>query len=534
MHPTVFIGLDGATFYILDLLTKNGTMPFLNQFVKDGVRAPLLSTPNPLTPPAWISSITGRNPGSHGIFDFIWAEERENEIYFTLYNFRDIQCETIWSIVSRQQGSICSLNFPMMSPPPDINGYVVPGLVSWKHLRRNVHPANFYEKLKVLPGFNSRELAWDFQMEKKASKGVPADEYKSWIDFHIRRERQWYEIVQYIMQSTPCDLTSIIFDGPDKISHIGWRFLDPQCYPDNPTKWEQKILDLCLEYFYQIDTFLAKIANLAGSDARIFIISDHGFGPSRYVFRVNTWLHEHGYLNWKASDGLDEKNQRSIKRLIENHFVYLDWNTTTAYARTTTSNGIYIRVANKRGQTGVPIDKYESFRSNLIDELLAITHPETGELVVKRVLTKEEAYPGENNQQAPDLTLVMGDNGFVSILHKTPVVCPRPEIEGTHYPQGIFIANGPGIQKGLTLSPFSITDVAPCLLYSLGLDIPSDFEGDLPVEIFEDSFIKSNPYSIGRPTQGPDSYAFRAQRGADNRAEDEEIYERLKMLGYIE
>ncbi len=105
MNQTLLIGLDGATFSILDPLLENGTMPFLKEFIDSGVRANLISTTNPLTPPAWISLMTGRKPGNHGVFDFIWAEERKNDVYFTLYNYRDIQCETIWSIVSRQNGA---------------------------------------------------------------------------------------------------------------------------------------------------------------------------------------------------------------------------------------------------------------------------------------------------------------------------------------------------------------------------------------------------------------------------------------------
>ena len=113
MHPTLLLGLDGATFTILDSLMESGTMPFLKGLVDRGVRAELLSTSNPLTPPAWTSLMTGRSPGHHGVIDFIWAEQRQTDHYFTLYNFRDIQCETIWSLVSRQQGTVCSLNYPI-------------------------------------------------------------------------------------------------------------------------------------------------------------------------------------------------------------------------------------------------------------------------------------------------------------------------------------------------------------------------------------------------------------------------------------
>jgi predicted AlkP superfamily phosphohydrolase/phosphomutase len=69
---TLFIGLDGATFTVLNDLTKGKdgeppVMPFMAKVFADGVRCKLRSTPNPLTPPAWVSLMTGRGPGHHGV-----------------------------------------------------------------------------------------------------------------------------------------------------------------------------------------------------------------------------------------------------------------------------------------------------------------------------------------------------------------------------------------------------------------------------------------------------------------------------------
>ena len=81
---TLFIGLDGATFTVLDDLTRPSeggpVMPFLARIFAGGSRAKLRSTPNPLTPPAWVSLMTGRGPGHHGVFDFIRAEERGGDV----------------------------------------------------------------------------------------------------------------------------------------------------------------------------------------------------------------------------------------------------------------------------------------------------------------------------------------------------------------------------------------------------------------------------------------------------------------------
>ena len=70
----VLIGLDGATFSVLDPLMSEGVMPFLRDWSAGGVRAVLRSTSHPLTPIAWTTLMTGRQPGNHGVFDFVRAD----------------------------------------------------------------------------------------------------------------------------------------------------------------------------------------------------------------------------------------------------------------------------------------------------------------------------------------------------------------------------------------------------------------------------------------------------------------------------
>ena len=62
---TLLIGLDGATFSVLDPLMEQGVMPFLKSFFAEGARAGLRTIVPPLTPPAWTSLMTGRTPGQH-------------------------------------------------------------------------------------------------------------------------------------------------------------------------------------------------------------------------------------------------------------------------------------------------------------------------------------------------------------------------------------------------------------------------------------------------------------------------------------
>jgi predicted AlkP superfamily phosphohydrolase/phosphomutase len=534
LSRTVLIGLDGATFSVLDPLMGYGVMPFLREFVHCGTRAELLSTLNPLTPPAWTSLMTGRSPGHHGVFDFLRAEERNGDMFFTLSDGRDVQCETIWSMVSGQKMRVTSLNFPMMYPHPPVSGCIVPGLVSWKNLKLGVQPPSLYQELKAIPGLNLKEMGWDWELGKKVVLGIEPTEYESWVELHIKREHHWFEVARHLMQTGQCDLTAVLFDGVDKLQHICWNFLGAEWTASMHSTWENKIRDLCLDYFRQLDSYIREIVRLAGPQSRIFIASDHGFGPSGQVFCVNVWLQERGYLTWRVPAAADPATAEKWKRRLNSSFVLLDWERTKAYARTPSSNGIFIRKSERPGQSGVPPEEYERFRQELTDGLYNIVDPATGEHVVKDVWKREEAFPGNHSRQAPDLTLVLRDYGFVSIKNGPAAVQARPRVIGTHRPEGILLAAGVGLRRDTTMGALSILDVASNLLYSLGLEIPRDLEGRVAFELFEPSWVEANPVRIGEPTRTAESQELRAEARQTEPDDQSTVVERLRALGYIE
>lgn len=65
----VIIGLDGATFTILNPLLEEGLLPNIAGLIKEGSHGILMSTLPPMAAPAWASFMTGVNPGKHGRFN---------------------------------------------------------------------------------------------------------------------------------------------------------------------------------------------------------------------------------------------------------------------------------------------------------------------------------------------------------------------------------------------------------------------------------------------------------------------------------
>lgn len=533
MARTLLLGLDGMTFTILDPLVEEGRLPFFSRVIEEGVRAELRSTANPLTPPAWTTLMTGRGPGAHGVFDFMRFEEGPEGPYGALIFSHDVRCETIWSIASRQGGKIISLNFPAMFPVRPIDGFVVPGYVTARQLKTSVFPRALYPRLKALPGFNPKEFAWNMDESRKGVEGLPPEDYESWIRYVMDKDGQWVQIATMLMKEENWSLAAILFDGVDRLQHLVWRFLDPALADSLGSEWERRIRELAIEYFVRLDKHLADLVAVAGPDTRVFLASDHGAGSTTEIFYANAWLASRGYLTWKDGTELDVEDRLSAPHIFD-FFQSIDWRRTKAYVRSASSNGIYIRKARPEGG-GVKPEEYEAFRAKLVEELLEFRDPANGERIVSRVMLREEAFPGEAMEDAPDITLFLRDGGFPSIMPSQELLKPRKEVVGMHRPEGVFMAVGPGIRKGESLPPKDIVDTTPTMLHSLGLPVPSDFEGKVIEDAYEGSFLASNPIRIGEKTLDPREKAGAANERTEMKTEDEaQLLDQLRRLGYID
>jgi len=533
---TLLIGVDGATFTVLDQLMAQNGMPFLAAFLADGVRAGLRSIVPALTPPAWTSLMTGKRPGNHGVFDFFRMESRNNR-HIRFFTSFDVQSETLWSLASSAGMRVTVLNFPATFPAPQLPGFIVPGWVPWRQLRLACWPSHLFDTLKQnVPGFNPRELAMDIGLEERATEGCSdANEYAPWIELHTRREENWYDIVRALDAEQPSELTAVLFDGVDKLQHLCWRFIRPEDAQPLTEEWELRVRELCLEYFRRLDKIIERLCEAVGPDTTVVIASDHGFQGSKEVFHLNAWLAEHGYLQWNQEVANQAPDRLLGVGQVARHTWQMDWSRTTAFAATPTSNGVFIVVDWDGNSPGIKPAEYESFRARLADELRAVRHPETGAPVVENVFTKDQIFGQPHSEVAPDLTVTLRDGGLISILPSTRIVSQRPAVSGVHAPIGVFAAKGPGIRKNVTIDDLSILDIAPIVLRSLGLGVPSDMEGAAPDALYVD------PAAVRAAAPAPVPIASKApvpNGMADVPAlsqEDEQlVLSRLRELGYLE
>ena len=123
--------------------------------------------------------------------------------------------------------------------------------------------------------------------------------------------------------------------------------------------------------------------------------------------------------------------------------------------------------------------------------------------------------------------LVLSDHGFRANEGASAL-----RSSGWHRPEGILLACGPGFRDGAQLAPGSVVDVAPTVLYALGLPVARDMDGEPALDLFTAAFQARHEIaeiSSYEPEVGP-------RRGTDPVPSpvDDEILRRLDALGYID
>jgi predicted AlkP superfamily phosphohydrolase/phosphomutase len=492
------IGLDGGTWNIIKPLVDEGKLPTIEGLMKRGCYGDLESCIPPITFPAWKCYSTGKNPGKLGVY-FYYGVDRAKQ-RFLFHNSTSFKSKELWDYLSDNNITCGVLDMPTTDPCKPINGF----MISHGSLGSSgyTYPSELEKELadrfayKIEP-----EYSFDF------GKGAAISSMKS-----LMKDR--FAVARYLLEKFAPPFFHFTVFNIDQIQHNCWREME-----ESDPKYGAAIEDSWILIDKEIKGLLEERCD---EETYVILMSDHGFTRNKGAFQMGRWLAERDLLRLKKSRfllsgllfrlGLSRANllravgrSRALLSLLRSLIPKetrqkmtsflpaeahnfgpnpmegsVDWKGTKVIP---VSHGLYI---NRKVFDSE--EEYEELRDKLIAEIEEIADPETKEKLAKKVYKSQEIYFGRYVDWAPDITILTNEGyAIVSQLQSTEKWHrPRERWTGTHQIKGIFLACGPGINKGVEIQGSRIYDLAPTILHLFGLPIPKEMDGRVLKEIFEE------------------------------------------------
>jgi predicted AlkP superfamily phosphohydrolase/phosphomutase len=537
MPGVLIIGLDGATWTLLEPWARAGRLPHLARLMARGTWGPLRSTVPALTLPAWSSFMTGRNPGAHGVFAFSRMAPHGYEPG-GIANASDVRCATMWDVLGRAGRRVGVVNLPPSYPLRPVQGFVV-GCMLTPPGEPFTQPPELADEL---PGY---------EIDLKAPRGLRRDPARyveraiDYLDGLCRLTRGRTAATLRLMERHPTDVLCVVFYAPDRVQHNFWGCLaDP-----NGAGEDQRVQAAVDAVYREIDESVGRLVAAAGDAATTIVVSDHGFVPKpERAVHVNRWLADQGFVRrrraWTA-------RRRVVRTLVPARwrprydtldFIQVHRPTTSAWAETLDygTTGIWVHVAGRYPLGCVaPGAQYEAVRTRIVDGLRALTD-ERGELVFRSVQRREELYRGTYVEEAPDVVAVCAPRfGVLGHSLRRDLraadlfgTFDEADFTGTHDPDGIYVFAGPPVRTLGRHGSYPIEAIAPTVLHLLDVPVPRSMEAPVCTDLLREEFLAAHPVRV--VDDAPEADEATAASGWRSEEDEAKVAAHLRSLGYLE
>jgi predicted AlkP superfamily phosphohydrolase/phosphomutase len=540
MAKTAIVGLDGCTFRLLDPLCEAGVMPAVKALREGAAERVLRSTTPAYTPPAWVSMLTGVNPGRHGVYGFLSSSPQDP---VEIAHSGKIAATPIWRYVNDAGGSIGVFNVPMTYPPADVDGFLVSGgLAAGWTTPESEGFATDPDVVRLVSSQTDGTYPLDTVVSYENDWRSPAI-IRSIADVHALRAR----VLRALLEARDVTMLFAVFEGPDRIQHLHYQYL-VECSEWYARPEAAEFRDEAWAYFADLDRAIAAIARWVGSDGDILLVSDHGAGPWEKTLNVNLLLERWGLLRLPSLSRLTRLGvvagplQALARRVLPRRFLLsaksglgrrIDWSATTAFASQVAEQGIHVNARGSYPHGIVDPDGVPRARTELIERLTALIDPGDGRPVVDDIQIREEVFHGPFVARAPDLFPICRDQRYElsdTIAASGVFTDHRDRPWGYHHTNGVFIARGPSFRHG-TGEPLDIVDVLPTALAAAGYPVPAGLDGRVALDALEHAEGARSPEMANaienvQPAAGS-HYPF-------SEKDEALIEESLRGLGYIE
>ena len=284
-QKVLLIGWDAADWKVINPLVDQGLMPTLDYFINHGVMGNLATLRPILSPMLWNSIATGKRADKHGIHGFMEPDPHTGGVRPVTSTSRKVKA--IWNILTQRGFKTHVLGWFAGHPAEPINGVSVSDLYpyatapldkEWPLPPGAVHPESMratLAKLRMHPGQVSEAaiLPW---IPRAAETDQEKDKRLASFAKVLAENCSIHNAATWILQHEPWGFIAVYYNGIDHFCH-GFMHFHPPRMEGVPEDLFEIYKDVVNGAYRFHDMMLETLVTLAGQEATVMLVSDHGF-----------------------------------------------------------------------------------------------------------------------------------------------------------------------------------------------------------------------------------------------------------------
>ncbi len=506
----IVIGLDAAESTLIERWAAEGSLPFFADLSKTAAACRLTNSVRTLPSAIWTELTTGRLGCKLGLYHHP-RQLRTGEARLRPILPEDIDAGGFfWTVASRAGRRVAAVDMPEMIPAEGFNGIQ---LCEWGGHDRTFpvagDPPGLLDELRAKYG--------DHPVETCDRHGATRRGYERLLDDLLDGVSRKTALLLDLLGREHWDLFTCGYGETHCVGHQYWHFHDPR-HPRHDPAAPERLRGAVQAVYRRVAEGVAAVVEAAGADATVLVVASHGMG----VYGGGWQLLPEILARLGMASGGEAAAAKGYRRLQDSHSSLLKAvkfvlrpvigrriirklqttagslheplespQTRAAVLQNNACGAIRINLKGREPFGSVePGPEADALTAELKSELLALEDPETGEPIVERVVTPEEAFGADHHPDLPDLLVgFRTDLGPIESCRSdrvgqvhVPIYSASLPRTGDHTAESRLWIKGPGVPAGERLADANVLDVAPTVLRLLDVPLPDTLDGrPLPI-----------------------------------------------------
>lgn len=285
----LLIGWDAADWQVIHPLIDAGLMPTLERLINEGAMGSLRTLQPMLSPLLWTSIATGKRAARHGILGFVEPAADGTRLQPVQSTSRT--CKALWNILSQSGLRSHAVGWYASHPAESLRGvcvsnqFVVPPAGAtpedWSLSPGAVSPPELAERIADLR-LHPLEVEPSL-IQMLIPKAAELDQTLPQVQHLLTALRQRlaecisiHSIATDLLEHEPWEFATVYYECIDQVGHDYMPFHPPRLPWINEHAFEA-FREVMTGIYRWHDLMLGRLVELAGPDAHILLVSDHGF-----------------------------------------------------------------------------------------------------------------------------------------------------------------------------------------------------------------------------------------------------------------